>query len=266
LSLGGYLGIFVARLFDGGQNLASATSVIGMGAMFASMMHMPLTGVIIVFELTRADNLILHVVLANFIASNVVVRLPHGSHSFLHRQLTHDVTWLKIGQQDFIETDDQEKAISGALESAFKSLFMPDHERLRLAFEGWVSIFCSGGDVGDCLDPDDKNLLYANSFASPPPPLLQDVISFCRVCGAKQIPEKINPCQSTTSGNTSTYDPTGSLGDSSIESICQQSLIATEESPPMRLSSLGKHRQNSREVVYGVRQSSREIQVNVTIF
>merc|ERR1712146_286272 len=72
-------------------------------------MHLPVSGVIVVFELTRADRLMLHVVLANFIAMNVTARLPHGGHSFVHLQLEHDQAWLKMNRKDFIETDEQEE-------------------------------------------------------------------------------------------------------------------------------------------------------------
>merc|ERR1719321_872882 len=105
----------MSRLIDGSVPLTAACSVIGMGAMFASVMHMPLTGVIIIFELTRAEKLMLHVVMANFIASNIVCRLPHGEHSFVHKQLELDETWKKLDGRDFIETDDQEMEANVAL-------------------------------------------------------------------------------------------------------------------------------------------------------
>lgn len=140
LVTGGLLGITMALSIGGGENLQSACAVIGMGAMFASVMHLPVTGVIIIFELTRANNLILHIVLASFIASNVVARLPHGAHSYVHRQLAHNPLWLKLEQRDFIETDEHEVEADVAMfKTTFGFWLMTDAERLRKAFDAWTT-------------------------------------------------------------------------------------------------------------------------------
>merc|ERR1719487_2473658 len=106
--------------------------------MFSSVMQLPLSGVILIFEFTRANSLLLHIVIANFISSNVVCRLPHGSHSFVHQSLARDLTWLKLQERDFIETDAQEDEVNLALfESTIRLLFMTDSDRARLAFDAW---------------------------------------------------------------------------------------------------------------------------------
>jgi len=138
LVTGGFLGLTVAKFMDMDESVCSACAVIGMGSMFASVMHMPVTGVIIIFELTRADNLSLHIALANFIASNVVYRLPHGTHSFVHRSLAQDPTWAKLDQRDFIETDGQEIEADVALFKTTLSLWLTtDSERLRMTLDAW---------------------------------------------------------------------------------------------------------------------------------
>merc|ERR1719326_1984810 len=98
------------------------------------------------FELTWAKPLIVHVILGNFIASNVVHRLPLGRLSFVHRVLDHDPLWQKLGGQDFIETDEQAKIaffnegigkITMMTTFALKWWLLTDHERRRLVFHGW---------------------------------------------------------------------------------------------------------------------------------
>merc|ERR1719487_967810 len=74
------------------------------------------------YELTRADNIVLHIVLANFISVNVASRLPHGQHSFLHDALEKNDLWKKLGKQDFIETDEQEKVAKLGAQVAEKAV------------------------------------------------------------------------------------------------------------------------------------------------
>lgn len=138
LVTGGFLGLSVAKVVGAEEAVGSACAVIGMGSMFASVMHMPVTGVIIIFELTRADSLSLHIALANFIASNVVYRLPHGTHSFVHRSLALSPTWQKLDQRDFIETDAQEIEADVALFKTTLALWLTtDSERYRMSFDAW---------------------------------------------------------------------------------------------------------------------------------
>jgi hypothetical protein len=146
LVAGGFLGLTVGLLVDRGEAFSAACAVVGMGSLFASVMHLPVSGVIIIFELTRSKSVILPVVVANFIASNVAARLPHGEHSFGHLMLEHDPQWEKLGKQDFIETDAQEKKaddvkglgnISRTSRMILKQWFQADSERLRHAFDAW---------------------------------------------------------------------------------------------------------------------------------
>lgn len=135
---GGLMAIAIGRLVGASDDLCAACAVMGMSSMFASVMHMPLTGVIIIFELTRADNLMMHVVIANFIASNIVARLPHGEHSFVHRCLEADPTWHKLKERDFIETDDHEKDADLAL--FVQCVLLTDDDRVKITFERWVAL------------------------------------------------------------------------------------------------------------------------------
>merc|ERR1719487_2891371 len=91
-----------------------------------------------IFELTRADSLSLHIAFSNFIASNIVCRLPHGAHSFVHCQLEVNATWNKLGHRDFIETDSQEMEADIALfQSTLGLLFMNDDEIIKKCFDAW---------------------------------------------------------------------------------------------------------------------------------
>jgi len=138
LVTGGYVGAIVARIAGANENVVAGCAVMGMGGMFASVMRLPLTGVIIIFELTRADVIILHIAFANFIASNIVCRLPHGAHSFVHCTLEVNATWHKLGHRDFIETDDQEMEADIALfQSTLGLLFLNDDQIMRNAFDAW---------------------------------------------------------------------------------------------------------------------------------
>jgi len=141
LVTGGFLGLTVSRFVGANENVCSACAVIGMGSMFASVMQLPLSGVILMFEFTRANKLLLHIVIANFIASNVVCRLPHGSHSFVHRTLAHNDTWMKLHERDFIETDEQEhEADVEMFNCSLRNWLMNDSERLRSSFDGWRDV------------------------------------------------------------------------------------------------------------------------------
>lgn len=138
LVTGGLLAVALGRMIDDSIALCSACAVIGMGAMFSSVMHMPLTGVIIMFELTGEKRLMLHVVIANFISSNVVARLPHGNHSFVHRALGRDETWNKLNCRDFMETDEHEQEANLALFESLKPWLLTDLDRCRIVFDSWV--------------------------------------------------------------------------------------------------------------------------------
>jgi len=90
------------------------------------------------FELTRANSLTLHIAFANFIASNVVCRLPHGSDSFIHCTLAINPVWAKLNRRDFIETDGQEMEADIALfQSTLGLLFVKDEDLLKSTFEAW---------------------------------------------------------------------------------------------------------------------------------
>jgi hypothetical protein len=100
--------------------------------------------------------LVLHVVVANFIASNVAVRLPSGHLSFVHLNLHKSSVWRKLGGQDFIETDDHEQAADHTIgvkkifsmkSSALKDFLMTDSQRLRGAFQSWVDLI--GNPLGE---------------------------------------------------------------------------------------------------------------------
>lgn len=139
LTTGGLLALSVGRLIDDTQpGLPAACAVIGMGAMFASVMHMPLTGVIIMFELTGSERLMVHVVIANFVAANIVSRLPSGEHSFVHLTLERDPTWQKLHHRDFIETDEHETEANLAMFECLSLWIMTDKERASFVFDAWI--------------------------------------------------------------------------------------------------------------------------------
>lgn len=143
------MGLSVGLFAGGSDSVTSACAIIGMGSLFSSVLHLPVSGVIIVFELTQADMLVLHVVVANFLAANVAMRLPGGEHSFVHLNLHKSEIWRKLGGQDFIETDHHENAADTTIGikkvhamkcSALKDFLMTDSQRLRGAFRNWAEI------------------------------------------------------------------------------------------------------------------------------
>jgi len=146
LTAGGLVGILVGRIASCSEHNVAACAILGMGSLFAGVMHMPLTGVVIIYELTGATDLVVHVIFANFIASNVMARLPHGTHSFVHLALEHDPVWVQLGGQDFIETDAQEKKTLDTVgirkilrfkTAAIRHWLMPDAVLLHMAFDAW---------------------------------------------------------------------------------------------------------------------------------
>lgn len=147
LVTGGFLGLGVALLAGSTDDvLSSACAVTGMSSLFASVMHLPVSGVIIIFELTESKAVILPVVLANFISANIAMRLPHGEHSFTHRMLEHHPLWEKLDKQDFIETDAHEQAahystgygkVKKELKFGLRSFYKAQFLRLSQAFQAW---------------------------------------------------------------------------------------------------------------------------------
>jgi len=105
----GFMGISVGRLLGGDEALCSATAVLGMVTLFASVMHLPVTGIVLMLELTRAKYIMLHVAISTVISSTFSGRLPHGHHSYVHTVLHHLPVWQKLGGQDFIENDEHEE-------------------------------------------------------------------------------------------------------------------------------------------------------------
>jgi CIC family chloride channel protein len=173
LAAGGLVGIVVARCCSCSEPSTAACAVIGMGSLFASVMHMPVTGVIMMFELTWAKDLIVHFIFANFIASNVVARLPGGSESYVHCSLHHDPVWLKLGGQDFIETDQQEQhALNSVGIGRIKQMskggvnwsFASASQKLRYVFEAWhhqaQSMGCQGRQELAALTAHRQRLIY----------------------------------------------------------------------------------------------------------
>jgi H+/Cl- antiporter ClcA len=165
LVCGGFMGIAVGRFFAGeGENadaLVSATGVMGMGSLFASVMNMPLSGVIVVFELTRSGSLLVPVVFANFVATNVTCRLPGGEHHLVHRQLEADETWDKLNQKDFIETDEHEQSAEDILGlgrlrqmSIMKMIWMTDDEKKKRVLQAWAEM-CRLGQLGEAIAEDE---------------------------------------------------------------------------------------------------------------
>jgi len=141
LVTGGLLAIALSRATGQGDTVSSACAVIGMGSMFASVMHLPLTGAVIILELTGANVLLPHVLIANFIACNIEARLPHGGHSFVHLCLETNETWLSLDQRDFIETDEHEETVNLAMFKLkeLRPYFMPDSFRMKIAFDWWAN-------------------------------------------------------------------------------------------------------------------------------
>lgn len=146
LTAGGLVGIMVGRIASCSEHMTAACAILGMGSLFASVMHMPVTGVVIIYELTGATDLVVHVIFANFIASIVMSRLPHGGHSFVHLSLENDPVWVQLGGQDFIETDAQElkaldtvgiRKLLSFQTRAIRYWLMPDAVLLQMTFHGW---------------------------------------------------------------------------------------------------------------------------------
>lgn len=146
LVCGGLLGLTVGRTMSTRVPLCSGCAIIGMGAMFASVMGMPLTGVILMFELVGSKRLLPAIIIAIFTSTNVMARLPHGEHSFVHLCLDDNPIWKHLRNVDFIETDAQEEEAnvtlfqqSESLQALREVLRITDSDRMRWAFNLFVA-------------------------------------------------------------------------------------------------------------------------------
>lgn len=101
-----------------------------------------------IFELTGVKSLVAHVIIANFIALNVCMRLPLGLESFSHRYLQYNETWCRLGGEDsgVIETDEQEMKAQQSLgihrlknmrTNVIKFWVMCNLDRMRMSFDAW---------------------------------------------------------------------------------------------------------------------------------
>jgi len=151
LVCGGLLGTCIARAFHVSAAVVKASGIVGMGSLFAVVMHMPLTSIIMIAELSQSNEVPTHkllppLVVAVFIAMNITTRLPQGHQSYVHTCLEHDPIWIKVGKNDFIETDDQEKVahdrigfgrIYAMKTTALKMWFLSHEELCQALFIAW---------------------------------------------------------------------------------------------------------------------------------
>jgi len=92
----------------------------------------------------------------------VVSKLPLGSESFVHLTLHHDPVWAKLGGQNFIETDAQEKNALDTVgirkllsfkEPTIRLWLMPDAVLQQLVFHEWKEeVNASGRDARQKLN------------------------------------------------------------------------------------------------------------------
>ncbi|MGB0409839.1 MAG: chloride channel protein [Opitutales bacterium] len=73
--LGGLLGALMVQFFQLDNAIAAACALLGTGAFFAAVIRCPLTSVLIIFEMTHNYSLILPLMIGNFLAYMISVKL-----------------------------------------------------------------------------------------------------------------------------------------------------------------------------------------------
>lgn len=73
--LGGLFGVVMTEFFNFEQPVAAAAALLGTGAFFAAVIRCPLTSVLIIFEMTQNYSLILPLMIGNFLAYIISVKL-----------------------------------------------------------------------------------------------------------------------------------------------------------------------------------------------
>lgn len=73
--LGGLLGALMVQFFQLDNSVAAACALLGTGAFFAAVIRCPLTSVLIIFEMTHNYSLILPLMIGNFLAYIISVKL-----------------------------------------------------------------------------------------------------------------------------------------------------------------------------------------------
>lgn len=73
--LGGLLGALMVQFFQLDTSVAAACALLGTGAFFAAVIRCPLTSVLIIFEMTHNYTLILPLMIGNFLAYMISVKL-----------------------------------------------------------------------------------------------------------------------------------------------------------------------------------------------
>lgn len=73
--LGGLLGALMVQFLQVDQTVAAACALLGTGAFFAAVIRCPLTSVLIIFEMTHNYSLILPLMIGNFLAYVISVKL-----------------------------------------------------------------------------------------------------------------------------------------------------------------------------------------------
>jgi CIC family chloride channel protein len=73
--LGGLFGVLMVQFFGVDQSVAAAAALLGTGAFFAAVIRCPLTSVLIIFEMTHNYSLILPLMIGNFLAYLLSVKL-----------------------------------------------------------------------------------------------------------------------------------------------------------------------------------------------
>jgi CIC family chloride channel protein len=75
--LGGLIGVITVNSFGLDASVAAAGALLGAGAFFAAVIRCPLTSVLIILEMTQNYTLILPLMVGNFLAYMISVRLQH---------------------------------------------------------------------------------------------------------------------------------------------------------------------------------------------
>lgn len=73
--LGGLFGALLVQFFQVEPSITAACALLGMGAFFAAVIRCPLTSVLIIFEMTQNYSLILPLMVGNFVAYGISVKL-----------------------------------------------------------------------------------------------------------------------------------------------------------------------------------------------
>ncbi|HTW66920.1 MAG TPA: chloride channel protein [Bryobacteraceae bacterium] len=143
--LGGAIGTVAHQVLPDFTGGVGAYALVGMGALFAGIVRVPLTSVIMIFEMTRDYSIIVPLMIANLISFYISYRLQHEPiyEALQHQDGVHLPSGLKYRQELLIVRDAAEAPVrlltrSDRIEDA-RALLDEDHNALPVMDGGHMA-------------------------------------------------------------------------------------------------------------------------------